>query len=205
MEVGPQQVHALLPDGAEPFRRDHSAVLLLQHHPEDWMASPKQWRSHVASAAHAVLVGHMHEHGSEVRREESNEDRPVVQSRSLCGLEHCGKAEAERRFGYRWGRAHQADFGADGWCTELRSGARTLVEREHRWAFTHPTSEVSYEEDEGMLLTRVPMREPPRGKRGRRTRRRSPESTPRTARLLAVLAVMEELGPAAEACAGSRW
>ncbi|MCB9761274.1 MAG: metallophosphoesterase [Alphaproteobacteria bacterium] len=151
--VDPHQVHALLPDGADAFRDAHHLTLLLQHHPPDWMGDRAQWMSHVATAGHVVLFGHMHANRAEVHRAESNEDRPMVQARSLCGLERYGTAREDRRFGYRWGRAEVVDLGADGLRTRVRTWSRTLVEG-GRWRFVHPNA-AEYEEAEGMRLVDV--------------------------------------------------
>ncbi len=155
VSVLPQQVSRLVPEGRDTFRQAHHLSLLLQHHPVQWLADHKQWQSHVQTAADLVLVGHMHDNKAEVWRKESNEDRPIAQARSLCGLEHYGTAREKRRFGYRWGKAEVVDAGVDGWVTRVRTWSRTLVEN-RRWAFRHPQS-AEYEEDEGMMLVDVPV------------------------------------------------
>ena len=156
VSISPLQVHALLPDGALAWQRDHHLTLLLQHHPPEWLDPRDHWDSHVATAAHAVLYGHMHQQRAAVSREESNEHRVHVQARSLFGLERYGRANESRSFGYRWGRIEAVDRGEDGPATRLRTGARTLVERQHRWAFCHPEL-VDYDEALGMCLVDVPV------------------------------------------------
>ncbi len=164
VSVSPYQAHALLePDGADAFRDTHHLVLLLQHHPPSWLADLPRWRSHVASAAHAVLLGHLHDNRAEVRRSESNDDWPEVMARSLCGLKNYGTCEEDRRFGYCWGRAELVDLGADGPVTRVRSWSRTLVEGE-RWEFAHPESSSGYSEREGMRLVDVPVPRPVSGR-----------------------------------------
>ncbi|MCK6508007.1 metallophosphoesterase [Myxococcota bacterium] len=155
VEVAPAQVHALLPDGADAFREAHHLVLLLQHHPPDWMADPARWRSHVGTAAHAALFGHTHDNEAIVRRAESDEPLVLVQARSLCGLDHYGEAREERRFGYRWGRAQVVDGGVDGPVTRVQTWSRTLVEGD-RWRFVHP-ERAGYDEARGMRLVDVPV------------------------------------------------
>lgn len=155
VEVAPAQVHALLPDGADAFRAAHHLVLLLQHHPPDWMADPARWRSHVATSAHAALFGHTHDNEAVVRRAESDEPLVLVQARSLCGLDHYGEAREERRFGYRWGRAQVVDRGVDGPVTRVQTWSRTLVEGD-RWRFVHP-ERAGYDEARGMRLVDVPV------------------------------------------------
>jgi hypothetical protein len=146
------QFHAALPESSgdqlEFFNRCNQALLLV-HQPPTWLT--KKARTEFDEEVYqppnfaACLHGHLHEGCSETLQKFGS-TRCYVQARSLCGLEHYGKADEQRTFGYFIGALSKQK--------ELRVWPMTRVKRgAGQWAFDR---DQRYEcDDNGSVAVRI--------------------------------------------------
>jgi predicted MPP superfamily phosphohydrolase len=113
-----RQFHEVCNGDGPQWVKQHSASLLLTHHPLDWLNKQSQEREYaeVAPAGRFVahLFGHMHEHRVHNESIGGGPIKRAWQGCSLFGLEYYGRGKLERSHGYSSGQI------------EIKNGVRSI-------------------------------------------------------------------------------
>lgn len=146
-----EQFYAALPGADQPLDwfEGVDAALLLTHHPRSWLS--KRAREiyerdiHPPGRFDLALFGHMHEPESLLEGRAGAAARLFFQAPSLFGLEHYGRKQESRSFGYAWGRI-RADQEIRVWpqMAANRAGGLALVD--------DPSFEWGSDGKDGVLL-----------------------------------------------------
>ncbi|KYG08867.1 hypothetical protein BE21_21130 [Sorangium cellulosum] len=170
LDLDIRQLNAACGGDATKWLEDKSEVLLLTHHPVDWLRDERRFARDIAPpgrfAAH--LFGHMHEPQSELFSRGGSPFQCRLQGASLFGLEKLSSGGEDRIYGYGAGRLEIHEE-----ATTLRYWPRRAVRKSLGHYRLQPNPEMDLSDDGS---TELRLKESAPAKRGGATRAAAPKA-----------------------------
>jgi hypothetical protein len=170
LDLDVRQLHAACGGDATKWLGDKREVLLLTHHPVDWLHDERRFTRDIAPPGRFTvhLFGHMHEPRSELYSLDGSALRCRLQGASLFGLEKLSDGGEERIYGYSAGRLEIDEEATTLRCWPRRAQRKSLG---HYQLQAAPSMELS---DDGSMVLRLKESAP--AKRGGATRAQAPKA-----------------------------